>query len=239
VLAARRGDRLAALNESLGGAHATVEADVGKLADCERLVDEAFRAFGRIDTLVLNAGFGLYPRVHETTPQQTREIFATNVFGTTDCIHAAVPRMLQQQMRDGFRGQVMIVSSAAARRGVPFLGVYSATKSAQLSIAEAMRVELAPQQLAVTSVHPIMTKTDFGTTAEHLGKVVLPKEDRASKSQTFAHVARHMIAAIERPRPEVWPSRPSRFALGLSTLMPRMADRALARYRNRVESANL
>lgn len=239
VLTARRQDRLEALNRSLGDAHVTAVADVSKTEDCQCLVDTAYSAFGRIDTLVLNAGFGLYPRVHETTPEQTRQLFATNVFGTTDCIHFAVPRMLQQEPRDGYRGQVMIVSSAAARRGVPFLGVYSATKAAQLSIAEALRVELAPQRLAVTSVHPIMTKTEFGATAERLGAVVLPKKDRATKSQSVDHVARRMIAAIGEPVPEVWPSRPSRFALSLATLMPSLADRILTRYRTRVEAANV
>lgn len=238
VLAARRVDRLEALNRSLGDSNLTTAVDVSRTEDCQRLIDESYRAFGRIDTLVLNAGFGLYPRVHETTPEQTRELFATNVYGTTDCIHAAVPRMLQQDLRDKFRGQVMIVSSAAARRGVPYLGVYSATKAAQLSIAEAMRVELAPQKLAVTSVHPIMTKTEFGRTAESRGNVILPKDDRDSGSQTVDHVARRMLTAIERPVPELWPSRPSRIALGLATFMPAIADRLLARYRDRVESAN-
>ena len=53
----------------------------------------------------------------------------------------------------------MIVSSAVARRGLPFFGAYSATKAAQLSLAEAMRVEARPRQIAVTSVHPIGTDT--------------------------------------------------------------------------------
>ena len=62
----------------------------------------------------------------------------------------AVPAMLKQDLRDGIRGQIMIVSSAAARRGVPFLGPYAATKAAQLALAEAMRVELKPRRIAVT-----------------------------------------------------------------------------------------
>ena len=70
-------------------------------------------------------------------------MFQTNVFGTTDCIRAAVPIMKSQDRRDGYRGQIMIVSSAAARRGLPFFGAYSATKFAQLGIVRgvARRVE--------------------------------------------------------------------------------------------------
>lgn len=237
VLAARRGEKLEALNVELGGGHLVIRADVAVQAECEGLIERAFDRFGRIDTLVANAGYGIYPRVHQTRPAEVRAIFATNVFGTTDCIHAAVPRMLDQPLRDGWRGQVMIVSSAAARRAVPFLGVYSATKAAQLSIAEAMRVELRPQRLAVTSVHPIMTRTEFGDTAERASAIRLPR-DAGMMVQSVEHVARRMRRAIEEPTAEVWPSRMSRVLLGLGTLMPGSTDRALRRYRERIEQEN-
>jgi len=243
VLAARRLDRLHALNAQLGaarsgGAHAVVECDVAKLDDCNRLIDVAYAKFGRIDTLVANAGYGIYPLMHETTPQQMRDIFATNVFGTTDCIHAAVPRMLTQAERDGWRGQVMIVSSVAARRGVPYLGAYSATKAAQLSIAEAMRVELFADKISVTSVHPIMTKTDFGSTAESFGAIKLPKSNRDGMTQSVDHVARRMVSAIQRPRAEVWPSRLARWGVGVGTLAPGLVDRAMRRYAHGVAREN-
>lgn len=238
ILAARRLNRLDALNTELGGRHLVVQADVGKLEDCQRLIDTAYAKLGRIDTLVLNAGYGVYPTVHETTPQTVREIFATNVFGTSDCISIAVPRMLQQPVLGGVRGQVMIVSSVAARRAVPYLGVYSATKAAQLSMAEAMRVELKPLRIAVTSVHPAMTKTEFGRTAEAISDIKLPADDRGNWSQSVDQVVRKMVAAIEKPRPEVWPMWPAKWAVWLASAFPGMADRLLSTYRKRVEAAN-
>ena len=237
ALAARRVDRLNALNAELGGGHAVIEADVGRRDDCERLIAAAFAKLGRVDTLVLNAGYGLYPAVHDTPPDATRAMFATNVFGTTDCVHAAVPRMLGQSERDGWRGQVMIVSSAAARRAVPYLGVYSATKAAQLSVAEAMRVELRPRRLAVTSVHPGMTRTEFGEVAESAGGIKLPMGGRRG-SQSVEQVVARMVAAIERPRAEVWPNRPLRWAMPVGAFVPGVFDRLLAVYRKRVEAAN-
>src|SRR2546421_2220788 len=206
ALSARRMDKLEELNKSLGGQHLIVRADVSVQAECEAFVAKTLERFGRIDTLVCNAGYGLYQLTHEFPPDEMRRIFATNVFGTTDVIHAAVPAMLKQEKRDGLRGQIMIVSSAAARRATPFIGPYSATKAAQLSIAEALRVELRPQRIAVTSFHPIMTKTDFGAAAEEKGNVKLPRGD--AFTQTVEHVAGRMLAGIERPRPEVWPHRP-------------------------------
>jgi short-subunit dehydrogenase len=230
ALTARRLDRLQELNRELGGKHLVIAADVAKQQDCQKLVDESLGHFGRIDTLVCNAGYGFYLPVNETTPEQMREIFATNVFGTTDCIAAASPWLLRQDLRDGYRGQVMLVSSFVARRAVPYMGAYSATKAAQLSIAEAMRVELADRGIAVTSVHPIMTKTEFGRTAETLGPVKMPRGKEDTFKQTVEHVVGRMIAAIEKPRPEVWPSRPSRWVAGLATLLPSFADGRMRSY---------
>lgn len=237
VLSARRMDRLEELNRALGGKHLCVQTDVSKRADCEELIAKSIAHFGRIDTLVCNAGFGLYIPVAETSPQDVRRLFETNVYGTTDCIHAAVPHMRQQDKRDGFRGQIMIVSSAAARRTPPYLGIYGATKAAQLMLAEAMRVELRDAKIAVTSVHPIMTKTEFGQVAESQSGVKMPSSRRAG-SQSVEHVARRMIAAIARPVPEVWPSRASRWALSLATLMPKTTDRLLRKFRQNVQRQN-
>jgi short-subunit dehydrogenase len=235
LLAARRADRLEALNAALGGNHLPVVCDVAKREDCERLIARSIEHFGRIDTLVCNAGYGYYRLVADTSPEDVRKIFATNVFGTTDCIAAAMPHLLAQQPRDGYRGQVMIVSSAAARRSPPYLGVYGATKAAQLSVAEAMRVELRPKQIAVTSVHPIMTSTEFGQVAEAGGDVKIP---RSGVEQTVEQVAAAMVRAIERPRAEVWPHRLSRWGLGFATLAPGLVDHALNRYRRRVAAVN-
>lgn len=236
VVSARRAQRLEALLKEIGGAHLSVRADVSKREDCERLIAESFERFGRIDTLVCNAGYGLTRPIAETTPEEYQRIFQTNVFGTTDCIRAAVPIMLKQEVRERHRGQIMIVSSAAARRGLPFFGAYAATKSAQLSIAEALRVELRHQQIAVTSVHPVGTETDFFTTAENETGLKLPPRGTGEVRQSVATVARKMILGIERPRTEVWPMGASRLALSLGTLMPGVVDRVMAKYRGNVTS---
>jgi short-subunit dehydrogenase len=235
VLAARRLDRLEELNRSLGGAHLCLRCDVSRIEDCQSLVEQSIARYKRIDTLVCNAGYGIYRKIIDTGPEDVRRLFATNVLGTTDCIHFALPRMIGQQPRDGFRGQIMIVSSFVGRRGIPFIGVYSGTKAAQLGIAEALRVELRPFRVAVTSVHPIQTKTEFGTVATENGMMKIADAPMEQSAQT---VARAMVRAIQRPRPEVWPSRPSRWAAGICTLFPRITDRAMNVYRKQVERQN-
>src|SRR5688572_11395446 len=230
ALAARRLDRIEALNRALGGNHLALQTDVADPAQCESLIRRTVEHFGRIDTLVCNAGYGVLRPVAEAPRDEILRMFETNVLGTTDCIRTAVPTMRKQDVRAGRRGQGMIVSSAVARRGLPFYGVYSATKAAQLSLAEAMRVELRNDRIAVTSVHPIGTETEFGDAARKiaghsLGIQQIPGEYR----QSAETVAKRMVKAIERPRPEVWPFAPSRWVVSVGTLVPGIVDRVMAK----------
>lgn len=231
VLSARREDRLNELNASLGGRHLAIKSDVSKIEDCQMLIARTIERFGRIDTLVCNAGYGIARAVAKTSSDEMLSIFKTNVFGTTDCIRAAVPIMEKQEPRDGFRGQIMIVTSAAARRGLPFFGAYSATKFAQLGLSEALRVELKPVGIAVTSVHPVGTETEFFKVAEREGGLKMPPQGKGEVRQSAAAVARKMIKAIRRPRPEVWPLAPARFLLSFATLFPSLGDRIMSKYR--------
>ncbi len=238
VLTARRLDRLEELNEALGGKHLVIATDVSRQQDCAELIQRSADHFGRIDTLVCNAGYGMVRRIHDMTRREMLDIFATNVLGTTDCIRAAVPIMMKQTPRDGWRGQVMIVSSAAARRGLPYFGAYSATKASQLSIAEAMRVELRPRGIAVTSVHPIGTDTDFFTTAERLSGKRIPKRSAVEIHQSPEKVACKMIRGIRHPKPEVWPNRPMRWLLNLGIMLPGLTDWAMSKHRKQLGKVN-
>jgi short-subunit dehydrogenase len=235
ALAARRLEKLEELNRQLGGRHLIIPADVSRPEDCNRLIHEPAAHFGRIDTLVCNAGYGIARSIADTTHEEMLHIFETNVFGTTDCIRAAVPIMRKQEKRDGYRGQIMIVSSAAGRRGLPFFGAYSATKFAQLGISEGLRVELKPDRIAVTSVHPIGTQTEFFDVAQQQGGMKMPPPGAGEVRQSAATVAKKMIRGIERPRPEVWPMAPARFALAIATLMPGLVDRVMGKYRGDFE----
>jgi len=238
ALAARRIDRLHELNQQLGGGHLVVECDVSRTADCERLIAESVARFGRIDTLVANAGYGISALVHEMRPEQVDHMLRTNVCGTIDCIRAAVPIMSKQDRRFGVRGQIMIVSSAAARRGLPYFGLYSATKAAQLSLAEALRVELRSLRIAVTSVHPIGTETDFFRTAEALGNARIESPMRTSYRQPVEHVSRRMIRAIEKPAREVWPARSFRWLLALTAVAPAGGDWWMKRAKREIDEMN-
>lgn len=227
VLAARRIDRLEALNRSLGGKHLCLQIDVSRPDDCKMLIDETIEQFGRIDTLVCNAGYGLVRRVDEMTTDELHQLINTNVFGTTEPIRNAVPHLRKNEIANGWRGQIVIVSSAAARRGLPFFGAYAATKAAQLSLSEAARVELADEKIAVTSIHPIGTTTEFIEAAEKVSDKPIEAPGRTPFRQTAEHVCRTMVRAMKKPTAEVWPHRISRWSLSLATLMPKLGDRLM------------
>ena len=230
VLAARRAEKLEALNTALGGGHLLVPTDVADRAQCEQLIRRAAEHFGRLDTVVCNAGFGVLRPVAEASPEEVERQFRTNLYGTLDCVRPAVPILAGQAPREGWRGQLMIVSSVVARRGIPYFGVYSATKAAQLSLAEALRVELRPQRIAVTSVHPIGTDTEFTEAYQREGKSTARiAVSRGEPRQTAADVAAAMVKSIERPRPEVWPYRAARWGVGLATLFPKFVDGAMTK----------
>src|SRR5688572_27787941 len=171
ALGARRLDLLERLNAGMGGGHLVIPTDVADESQCRRLVEQAAEHFGRIDTLVANAGYGIDKKTVDLSSREVAEMFAVNVFGTLDCIRPAVTAMRLQEPRDGWRGQIMITSSVLARRGVPYAGPYSATKAAQLSLAETLRLELSPERIAVTSVHPTATESEFGQVARQRGNV--------------------------------------------------------------------
>jgi len=235
VISARRVERLDELNRQLGGKHLVVKADVADPAQCEQLIARAQEHLGRIDTLVCNAGYGIARAIADSSHEDADRMFRTNVYGTLDCIRPAVAIMRKQERKDGYRGQIMIVSSAAARRGLPYFGIYSATKFAQLGISEALRVELRADRIAVTSVHPIGTQTEFFTVAQEQGGLKMPPPGKGEVRQSAETVAGKMVRAIEKPRPELWPMPPARFALTIATAFPGFVDRVMSKYRGDFE----
>jgi short-subunit dehydrogenase len=237
VLAARRMNRLEELNRELGGNHICVATDVAKSQDCANLISRTTEKFGRIDTLVCNAGYGFARGFDVMSEGDIRKIFETNLFGTTECCRRAVPIMKRQELRQGFRGQLMIVSSACARRGLPFFSTYAATKAAQLSLAEGLRIELKPAGIAVTSVHPTLAETDFFTTANDLSGMS-PSALAQGSIQPVEKVAAKMVKAIVKPCGELWPKPMSRLSLTISTAIPGIVDMVMCRIRDQMIKSN-
>lgn len=156
VLGARRLEKLEALAADLGGDEVAraVQLDVTDWQSCQDAVAAAVEAFGTIDALVVNAGFGAPRGWLESTPEHWRDMVLTNVYGAAITIRAALPTLTQS------KGDVLITSSVAGRRVLPG-SLYSTTKHAATAMAEALRQEVAEQGVRVTSIEPGMVDTPF------------------------------------------------------------------------------
>jgi short-subunit dehydrogenase len=237
-LGARRLDRLQQLASGFNVDHCCLATDVSRPENCRRIIEAAQEKFGRVDTVVCNAGYGFARPFDAMSEEDIRQIFETNFFGTTECCRNAVGFMRRQNPRDGFRGQLMIVSSACAMRGLPYFSAYAATKAAQLSLAEGLRVELKSYAIAVTCVHPMLCQTDFFTTANDLSGMC-PDALAPGKKQSPEFVAARMVRAIEKPCREVWPKAFSRLSLHIAAAIPGVVDKVLFRMRDKMLNDHL
>lgn len=222
ILGARRMDRLNAIAEQCRAAGSTALAlpcDVAQRPQVQALVQAALDGFSRLDVMIANAGFGYLAKIHQMPEPAFDEIVNTNVKGTWYAMQEAAVPMLRQQS-----GHIIAISSAAARRGLPLYGVYSMTKAAQLSLVEAMRVELHSAGVYVSSVHPISTSTEFFQTASRLSGA---RSMGLGRAQSAELVARKIVRLIAHPKPELWPHSLSRLALSFATMCPRFTDAAM------------
>ncbi len=232
VLAARRTDRLTGVAQQiqrLGRTGLPVTCDVDRDQDVAQLIEQTMDRFGRLDALFANAGVGWDAPILETTEAQTRALFETNFYGTLRCIRAAAPIMGQKTGKTD-KGHILICSSCLSEIALPFNGVYSATKAAQDAVGGALRAELAPQGIGVTTVHPVTTQTEFFDHLHaHAHRSPRPQRIYNTFAQSPQHVARQIVRCLRRPRPEVWPFPPVRFAMALTTAFPRLSALAMKR----------
>jgi len=222
VLGARRVDRLTSVAEEarkLGGKAVVLQCDVAKRDDVKAMVKAAQKEFSRLDVAIANAGFGLSVPVDEMTEEQMNEIWRVNLMGTWYVMIEAAPVLRAQKS-----GHIIVISSAVARRSIPRMGPYAMTKAAQLSLTEAMRIEMSGTGVFVSSVHPITTETEFFDQATQRSKHDVTG---VGKRQTAQEVAEKIIRLIQRPQAELWPFGPMRYALAMTTAFPHLADREL------------
>lgn len=223
VLTARRRERLddaAKRIRGQGGKAVVLTDDVADPRSGERAVEACMNEFGSVYGVFANAGYGVEVAVHEMTDADVRRMFEVNFFGTIHSVRPALPHMLGSGS-----GHVLICSSCLAKFAIPYFGVYSATKAAQNHIGRAMRLELEPMGIHVSTVHPVGTKTEFFETAQKLsGTAPMIQHSPEMFMQPPERVARAVVKCLTKPKPEVWTSLFVRLGMAISTAFPRLAD---------------
>src|ERR1700726_1044840 len=126
-----------------------VEIDVTDDASVERAIAVIIETTGRLDVVVNNAGVSYSGPLEAFTLEQVRQQFEINVFSVLRVNRAVLP-----QMREQGSGLLLQIGSIAGRLGLPFLGLYGATKFALEGLTESYRYELAPFGIDVAILEP-------------------------------------------------------------------------------------
>ncbi|NYE63390.1 short-subunit dehydrogenase [Duganella sp. 1224] len=235
VLAARNAAALelvAAQCAASGAQTLVVPTDVSVQAQCVALIDAAVGRFGAIDALVNNAGrsaHALFAEVENLAWYE--ELMRINLWGSVWCTHAALPYLKQS------RGRIVAVSSLAGLVGVPGRTAYSATKFAMGGFFEALRVELKPAGVSVTTAYPGVVATQirhhgFNAAGGQLGSSSLKEDDAMPVPECAALI----IAGMEARQREVVMTAKGKLGRWLKLIAPGLVEKmALAALKDDVK----
>lgn len=147
-------------------------------------VGEVVEREGRLDAVVNNAGYGIAGAVEETSVEEAQAQLDANFLGVLRVCRAVLPPMREQGS-----GTIINVSSLAGLVGVPFQGLYSASKFAVEGLTEALRLEVAPFGIRVVLLEPGDFRTGFTARRQWTRESV--------EDSPYATPARRAIAVME------------------------------------------
>lgn len=133
-----------------------VALDVTNPEQIRGAIESAVTAFGRIDVLCSNAGYGLIAALEESSQEQIDRNMRTNLLGPIDLIRAALPHFRRQRS-----GHILVVSAIAALSNHEGFSIYGGAKAGLEAVCEALAIEVRPLGIKVTIVQPGPTRTDF------------------------------------------------------------------------------
>jgi NAD(P)-dependent dehydrogenase (short-subunit alcohol dehydrogenase family) len=152
-----RANEVAGAIEARGGRALAIVGDVTQQAAVEALAKRTLEAFGRVDVLVNNVGdwLGFTSPFVESTDEQWRKLFDSNLGAALRCTRALAPDMI----RRGEGGSIIHITTIEAHRGIPGNVMYSAFKSATEGFSRSLALELAPKRIRVNCIAPETTDT--------------------------------------------------------------------------------
>nr|WP_314262564.1 SDR family NAD(P)-dependent oxidoreductase [uncultured Devosia sp.] len=158
-----------------GGKALAVDADVSDEAEMKKVIEATIDAYGQLDVVVANAGInGVWAPIDDLTPDEWDQTISVNLRGTYMTLHLAVPHL------KAAGGSVIIVSSINGNRTFTSAGAtaYSATKAAQVAMAQQLSLELGKYKIRVNAVCPgaIDTEIDDNTDKRNVEQAEIPVE---------------------------------------------------------------
>ena len=135
-----------------------LKCDINSISEIEDVINFIIKKESRIDVLINNAGIGITGPIEETTDQDIKSAFQTNVFGPIDIIKRCIP-----SMRKNNNGLIINITSVLGYFGIPYRGIYCSTKSSLEIIGEVLSMELKKFNIRVVNVAPGDFKTDIAS----------------------------------------------------------------------------
>jgi NADP-dependent 3-hydroxy acid dehydrogenase YdfG len=160
ALAARRADRLTGLLQRIqatGGKALALPCDMTVQSEAVKAVEDTVAELGRIDILINSAGIMQTGGIENGDIDEYRRVFDINLFATLYACRASLPHMLKQG-----GGDIINISSLAARKGNANTNAYSASKHALNSMTDLMRQEVGNRNIRVCILMPGATQTEVG-----------------------------------------------------------------------------
>jgi len=223
VVAGRREERLQKLVaeiETAGGQALAVVTDVAVQSQVDHLIENAVERFGRVDTLVNNAGVGFAGRFDQMSLEDFRRLMDVNFWGAVYASRAVVPRMKAQ--RGG--GVIINVSSIFGKRGVPFETAYCASKFALAGFSEALRAELMSDGIDVSTIFPGAVETEIFESAPNQTGMEVPSFVPKFPAKAMARI---LVQTARFPQPEVVMALDAQAINFFNALAPGLMDLAL------------
>ena len=141
--------------------------DITDSSAVQKLVQELYQRYGKIYVLVNNAGYGIFEEFDSISDQQVREMFEVNTFALMQ-----LSRLIGARMKAAGKGHIVNIVSMAGLVATAKSSLYSATKFAAIGFSNALRLELMPFGVHVTTVNPGPIRTSFFDQADPDGSYV-------------------------------------------------------------------
>jgi NADP-dependent 3-hydroxy acid dehydrogenase YdfG len=175
VISARDGKKLEKLSTELGENCIAIPADISLKEQNIAAVEAIIKHFGRLDTIILNAGINSYVDRDDFNSGIFEKIIQTNFMGMVYGIEAALPYLKQANLP-----HIVGMSSTAAYRGLPRAEAYGASKAAIKNMLEALRLNLLPLKISVSVICPGFVKTPLTDQNDFNMPFRIPAEEAAN-----------------------------------------------------------
>jgi NADP-dependent 3-hydroxy acid dehydrogenase YdfG len=203
AVAARRRDRLEALVERIGADTdvLVIETDITDESSVRGMVANTVQEFGRLDTLVNNAGVMLLGPIVDAPVEEWRRMVELNLLGLLYCTHAALPHLLRAADSKPRRvADVVNVSSVAGRVARSGSGVYNATKFGVGAFSESLRQEVTRRHVRVSIIEPGATMTELASHNRPEIIEVIRGNFGETELMQAEDIAESIVFTVTRPR---------------------------------------